>query len=134
MKYSRGFTVIELLVVAAILAAAGFLVFSQKLELQKAHNDEQRKTAINAMHYSLKEAFYKTHSYYPPSIDESVLLTVEPSLFTDPNGIKLDEAGSDYRYEATGCVDEKCQGYRLSATLENEADYIKTSEDKDDED
>lgn len=132
MKSSRGFTVIELIVVIVIFAVAGVLVYTQKQQLQTAHNDERRKIAINAMHYSLEEAFYKTNKYYPPAVDESVLLTVEPDLFVDPNGIKLGEPGSNYRYEATGCVDNKCRGYRLSANLENEADYIKTDRKSED--
>ena len=126
MNQSRGFTVIELLVVIVVVAVAGFLVFSQKQDLQTAHEDERRKIAINTMHYSLEEAFFKANKYYPPKIEESVLMTVDPELFTDPNGIKLGDSGSDYRYEATGCVDGKCRGYRLSADLRSEADYVKT--------
>ena len=127
MKNSRGFTVIELLVVALILALAGFLVFSQKQDMQVAWDDKHRKTAINAMYYSLEESFFKSNQYYPTKIDESVLTTVDPDLFTDPSGIKLGEAQSDYRYEASGCIDGKCRGYRLSASLQNEADYIKNN-------
>lgn len=132
MNNKRGFTVIELLIVAVILAVAGFLVFTQKQDLQTAHDDEKRKIAINTMHYSLEEAFYKANGYYPTKIEESVLMTVDPELFTDPSGTKLGETGSDYRYEATGCIDGKCRGYRLSATLENEADFVKTNRSNED--
>lgn len=129
MKNSSGFTVIEVISVIALLAAAGMLFFSQKQNLQISHDDEMRKTAINAMHYSLEESFYKDNGHYPPSIDESILMTVDPELFTDPYGVKLGEPGSDYRYEAIGCTDSECDGYRLSAALVNEADYVKTNQD-----
>jgi Tfp pilus assembly protein PilE len=134
----RGFTVIEIVVVTAFLLFAGVLFLSQKNNLQAAHRDETRKTAINALYYGLEEAFYKEHKYYPEKIDEKNLTTVEPSLFTDPNGIKLGQitmkvdetevpVQSDYRYEPTNCVDGKCKSYTLRADLEAEGDYVKKS-------
>jgi len=131
MTDSRGFTIIELLVVVVVLIAAGLLFFAQKNELQIAQADSQRKTAINAMHYSLEEAYYTQHGHYPTSIDESILKTVDPDLFTDPNGIKINQAGSDYRYEAIGCAENECKGYRLRANLVNESDYVKSNRDRD---
>lgn len=134
----RGFTVIEIVVVIAFLLFAGVLFLSQKNSLETAHRDEKRKTAINAMYYGLEESFYKEHKYYPEKIDEKNLTTVETSLFTDPNGVKLGQittkvddtevpVQSDYRYEPTNCVDGKCKGYTLRADLEAEGDYIKKS-------
>lgn len=134
----RGFTVIEIVVVIAFLLFAGTLFFVQKNNLEVAHRDSQRKTAINAMYYGLEEAFYKTNGYYPETIDAKNLTTVESSLFTDPNGVKLGQTTlevdgeettvqSDYRYEPTNCVDKKCKSYTLRADLEGEADYVKTS-------
>jgi type II secretory pathway pseudopilin PulG len=124
---SAGFTVIELLVIVLILGAASVLFFIQKSNVEVAARDGQRKTAINAMYYSLEEVFYKTNKFYPSTLSETNLPSVDPALFTDPDGAKIGTSESDYRYEATNCSDEKCKGYTLRTTLENEADFIKDS-------
>lgn len=127
MKNKDGFTIIELLVVIVVLVAASFLVFWQKNNLDITHRDTTRKTAINAMYYSLENAYYPTHHSYPDHINSGVLKSMDPDLFADPNGIKLGDAGSNYRYTPLNCTADQCKGYRLQATLENEADYTKTS-------
>ncbi|MEP7204870.1 MAG: type II secretion system protein [Candidatus Saccharibacteria bacterium] len=129
-KHTSGFTVIELLVIIFILGTASILFFIQKGNLEIASRDQQRKTSINAMYYSLEEVFYKTNKYYPMTIDKTDLPSVDPALFIDPNGIKLGEPLSSYRYEPTNCADNKCASYILRATLENEADFVKTSQNK----
>lgn len=134
----RGFTAIEMVVVIAFLILVGALFFIQTNNLQIATRDDKRKTAVNALYYGLEEAFYKQNNFYPETIDEKNLPTVEPSLFTDPSGVKLGQTTkgsgeesvsvqSDYRYEPTNCVNQQCKSYTLRATLEGEADYIKKS-------
>jgi len=123
---SRGFTVVEVLVVVTVLVFASILFFVQKNNLEVAARDSQRKTAINAMYYSIEEVYFKQNGYYPRSINETVLPSVEPALFTDTNGVKLGESASEYRYEATDCIEDQCKAYTLRTPLENEADYIKT--------
>lgn len=129
MKREHGFTVIEIIAVIIFLGVATTLLLVQRANLAAAQRDDDRKTAINAMYYGLEEAFYPQNGYYPPTIDSKTLRTVDPELFTDPNGIKLGEAGSDYRYEATNCTNDKCQSYTLRADLEKEADFVKTNRD-----
>lgn len=126
-KSTSGFTVIEMLIVILVLGAASILFFMQKDNLEIAAQDQQKRTAINAMYYSLEEVFYKANNFYPMTIDEKSLPSVDPDLFTDPNGYKLGEADSSYRYEPVSCTDNKCASYTLRTTLENEADYIKES-------
>ncbi len=126
-KTSRGFTVVEILVVVTVVIFASILFFVQKNNLEIAARDTQRKTAINAMYYSLEEVYFKQNNFYPRTINETVLPSVEPTLFTDTNGVKLGESASEYRYEATNCTDNRCQAYTLRASLENEADYVKTN-------
>ena len=126
-KHSNGFTVIELLFVAILVGIASVVFFIQKQNLEVVAQDNTRKTAINAMYYSLEEVFYATNKYYPQFISSDNLKSVDPALFTDPNGVKLGTAGSAYSYSPTNCTDEKCKSYTLKATLENEGDYIKTS-------
>ena len=127
MKYSRGFTVLELLIVVVLIISASLLFFIQKNNVEVAMRDEHRKTAINAMYYSLEEVYFKQHQSYPRTIDSTVLPSVDPDLFKDPNGVKIGEAGSNYSYEATNCDADACKAYTLRTTLQNEDDYIKTN-------
>ncbi len=126
-KQSKGFTVIEILFVVILLGTASVLFFIQKNDLSIISRDNKRKTAINAMYYGLEEVFYATNKYYPQSIDSDNIKSADPDLFTDSNGIKIGETGSIYTYEPTNCIDQKCKSYTLKSSLENEADFIKTS-------
>jgi prepilin-type N-terminal cleavage/methylation domain-containing protein len=127
MKYSRGFTVIELLVVVVLLVAASLLFFVQKNNVEVAGRDEARKTSINAMYYSLEEVYFKANAAYPRTINAEALPSVDPKLFKDPSGVKIGEANSNFSYEGTNCDGDKCKAYTLRTTLENEDDYIKTN-------
>ena len=129
MKYSRGFTVIELLIVIVLLAAASLLFFVQKNNVEVAGRDEVRKTSINAMYYSLEEVYFKQNNTYPRTLNSEVLPSVDPELFKDPSGIKIGEADSDFSYEGSNCDGETCKAYTLRTTLENEDDYIKENQD-----
>jgi len=125
MKSSRGFTVVELLIVVAFLAAASIIFFIQKNNIEVAARDDARKTSINAMHYSLEEVYFKEHKSYPRTLSAETLPSVDPELFKDPNGVKIGESTSNFRYEPTECNGDSCKSYSLRTILENEADYIK---------
>jgi type II secretory pathway pseudopilin PulG len=127
MKHSKGFTVIELIVIIIIVGVTTTLLFMQKSNFDAAKRDAERKIAINAMYYNLEEVFFEKNSYYPSTIDSKTLRAMDPALFTDPNGVKLGEQDSNYRYEPTGCDNTKCTGYSLRSSLEKEADYVKTN-------
>lgn len=124
---SRGFTVIELIFIIVILGVASVLFFVQKNNIEVASRDETRKTAINAMYYSVEEVYFKTNGHYPRTINATVLPSVDPVLFSDPYGIKIGESNSNYRYEPYNCNEDQCKSYTLRTTLENEADYVKTN-------
>jgi type II secretory pathway pseudopilin PulG len=128
MKKSSGFTVIELLVIIVVMAVGGWLFFNEKATVSAVQRDNQRKTAINAMYYSLEEVFYDKNHYYPQAIDSKTLRAVDPTLFNDPEGNALGTSGSDYRYDATGCTtDGHCTGYTLQSTMERESAFVKTN-------
>ena len=127
MKSSRGFTVIELVVVITVLIASSVLFFIQKNNVEVAARDETRKTSINAMYYALEEVYYKEHQSYPRTISSANLTSIDPELFKDTNGVKIGESTSEYRYEPLNCNADACKSYTLRTTLENAADYIKTS-------
>ena len=126
-RASHGFTIIELLFIIVLLGVASVLFFVQKNNIEVASRDETRKTAINAMYYSIEEVYFKKNGYYPRTISEAVLPSVDPSLFKDPSDVKIGESTSDYRYEPYNCEDDKCKNYSLRTILENEGDYIKTN-------
>jgi type II secretory pathway pseudopilin PulG len=141
MKRTSGFTVIELLFVIALLGAASILFFTQKNNVETTARDDQRKVAINAIYYGLEEVYYKQHAAYPRTVDEKNLPSVDPELFTDPNGIKLGQTtvtiddtdypvASDYHYEGVDCKDDTCKGYTLRTTLQKEDDFVKTNRNK----
>lgn len=130
MKQSRGFTIIELIIVIVFIGAATGLLLYQKASIQAAQRDEERKTAINAMYYSLEEVYYAKNGFYPEKIDSKTLRAMDPQLFTDPTGIKLGEPTSNYRYDSIDCQDGHCKSYTLKSHMEKEADYIKTSRNK----
>jgi len=90
-------------------------------------SDAQAKTSINSMYYGLEEVFYTANKYYPQTISSDNLKSVDPVLFDDPNGVKINTADSLYSYKPTNCVNNKCKSYTLEATLQNEDAYIKTN-------
>lgn len=126
-KRTQGFTVIELIIVILILAAASILFFTQKNTITTTARDQQRKSAINGMYYSLEEVFYAKNGYYPSTITAATLPSVDPNSLLDPYGVTIGDADSDYRYEPTNCTDDKCKAYTLRTSLENEADFVKQS-------
>lgn len=126
-KRPNGFTVIELLFITILVGVTSVIFFVQKNNLETLAQDKTQKTAINAMYYGLEEVFYPANKYYPESISSDNLKSVDPALFTDPNGIKIGSAGSVYTYSPTDCTNNQCKSYTLKSTLSNEADFIKKS-------
>ncbi len=130
MKKQSGFTVIELLVIIAFLLTASVITFMQIDHFQSEANNRTKKTAINAIYYSLEEYFYNKNQYYPENLTDKTLPTMDKTLLTDPSGKKLGEPGSSYRYEPTNCENGKCKAYQLRTSLTKEADFIKHSRHK----
>ena len=123
-----GFTVLEIIVVAAIVGLCLLFFFLQKDNVEAMHRDEQRKTAINAMYYALEEDFYQDNGYYPETINEENITVIDPSLWTDPNGYEVGDPSGSYFYEPANCNDGKCQQYTLRAILEKEDIYEKNNQ------
>ena len=123
----RGFTVIELVVVVAFLCAIAAVAWTQIKTLNSMHRDDTRRTAINAMYYSLEDVYYQKNKSYPRTIDEKTITAIDPSLLADPDGAKIGTAESNYKYLPTDCVNDVCKSYSIRSTMEREADYVKTS-------
>jgi Tfp pilus assembly protein PilE len=130
MKREHGFTVIELVVTIVFIGAVAILFLFQKANLEAMKRDESRKIAINAMYYNLEEVYYEKNKSYPAKIDSKTLRAMDPNLFADPMGVKMNESDSNYRYEGLNCNNNACKAYRLTATMEKEAEYVKTNRNK----
>ena len=130
MNKRNGFTVIELLVVIAFLIAVAVLGFFQLSKIRNESDNTKKRTAINAMYYSLEEGFYVKNGYYPEKLEDRTLLTMDTALLNDPNNKKIGDRASAYRYEAANCNNGKCKSYKLRAVLAGEDDYIKESRHK----
>ena len=126
----KGFTVIELIVAMLFLIAAGVVLFFQLDGIYMQQLNSDRKTAINAMYFSLEEGFYPKNHFYPEVIKDDTLPTMNKELLTDPYGVRLGEPNSAYRYEPTDCNEGKCKSYTLRATLDKEADFVRESRNR----
>ena len=127
MKHTRGFTVLELIIAIVFLVIAGTIFFIQKRDLEVAGRDTQRKTAINAIYYNLEDIYYPAQQSYPEHLTADQLKGLDPNSLKDPSGKAVETEGSDFNYTPKDCQDNKCKSYTLTANLENEADYAKTS-------
>lgn len=127
MKTRQGFTILEIIAVLAVVAIGTFLFFMQKLNVDAASRDSDRKTSINAMYFNLEEDYHARNGYYPETIGPDELKAMDPNLFTDPLGLVINTEGSSYTYEPSNCVEGKCKSYILRAILEREDVFIRQS-------
>ncbi len=127
MKTKKGFTILEIIIVAVFASLLFILFFVQKSNLDAMQRDDSRKTAINAMYYALEEYFYPANGYYPESISETNLPVIDPALWTDPLGYNLGDSLSSYAYTPANCENGQCKEYILKAELEKEDPYTKTN-------
>lgn len=126
MQTQRGFTLIELAIFILLILVLGITAFFQIQDVRASERDDERKTDINAMYYGLEKVYYEKNGYYPEAVDSKTLPYVSPESFKDPNGKEINNRESDYRYNPSGCVEGKCEGYSLRSVLQKEADYVKT--------
>lgn len=137
-KAQQGFTIIELLIVIAIIAILAGLVLNNFKGAQAKARDTQRVTDINNIHSKLEE-YYNERGGYPNTFSQTDLPGIDASSLTDADNATItintagaaDEAGADaytagvgntgeYRYSAfpTGCT-TNCTGYVLKTFIEN---------------
>lgn len=128
MRKQSGFTVLELVVAIIILLAAGTIFWIQKNDLAAGHRDNNRKTAINAIYYNLEELVYPALGGYPAKLDAKQLRAMDAELLKDSKGKVINETGSEYRYEPSGCNGNICQHYIVRADLEKEGEFVKNSQ------
>jgi type II secretory pathway pseudopilin PulG len=123
---SEGFTIIELLVFVAVIAAAGLFAIVNIRSVRSENRDSSQKTDVNTIVYQL-ESSYQKKNFYPKNIDATTLKGIDQDTLVDVNGIKINETSGSYVYKPLKCDGEKCQSYELIAKLEKEAPYVKKS-------
>jgi hypothetical protein len=122
-----GISLLEIFPLAIFLIAVGLLVWWQLLSAQARERDTTRKTAMNAIYYELKEIYYPEHKSYPQVLQVTGLKGIDPAYFKDPSGKVITDSSSNYRYEPTGCDGQTCTGFTLRTSLEQEADFVKST-------
>ena len=138
----KGFTIIELLIVIAIIAILATLVLTNFQNAQAKGRDVARNTDINSIYTKLEE-YHNESGAYPQTFTADTFPGIDEGALTDPRGdnsinilaAQADEAAaitavtgattddssssSAYAYAAfpTGCTDD-CTGYVLGTYME----------------
>lgn len=135
LKSQKGFTIIELLIVIAIIAILAGLVLNNFQGAQAKARDTQRVTDVNNIHSKLEE-YYNENNAYPQTFTAATFPGVDAESLNDPdgNGVVINAAVADataanavadpdttdeYLYIAwpTGCTTD-CTGYLLKTFIE----------------
>jgi prepilin-type N-terminal cleavage/methylation domain-containing protein len=145
-----GFTIIELLIVIAIIGILAGLVLNNFQGAQAKARDEQRKADINNLHGKLEEYYNDNGGYPDGNFTSTTLAGIDSSSLTDVEGatiVKSFATGStapdpttanvnEYAYAAYSCtaasaqspVGSTCGKYVLETFLERSpGSYSKNS-------
>jgi len=118
-----GFTIVELIIVIAIIGILSSLVYNGIRSTQANARDAERKVDAEIIQRNL-ETYYIDNSNYPSeNIIGSELPSLFPEVFSDPFDNKINES-SDYSYSGISCLFDQCIGFRLDIALERENDLI----------
>lgn len=110
MNNRQGFTLIEILVVVAIIALLASMVIIGLRGAQARGRDARRISDLKQVQTGL-ELYYSSNGKYPDTLDQATLVNYQvPQLPTDPSTRQL------YSYCANNPTN---QGYTLWATLES---------------
>jgi type II secretion system protein G len=151
---SKGFTIVELLIVIVVIGILATLVIVTFTGIQQKARNSQRQTDINALDSHL-EAFYAENGAYPsakqvgtPAWVAKYMKGLDPAALESPKGAALNDTtnADHYTYSATqddgtACadgdttatadtpvVDSSCTKFTLSAPLEGDSTpYTKSS-------
>jgi prepilin-type N-terminal cleavage/methylation domain-containing protein len=138
-KVQQGFTIIELLIVIAIIAILAGLVLNNFQGAQAKARDTQRVTDVNNIHSKLEE-YHNENGFYPETIAAGSITTLFPGIdaesAVDPRGTDIASqtavanaaalngtspgtgTTANYHFTAYGCTSGECTGYQLKTGIE----------------
>lgn len=131
-KAQQGFTIIELLIVIAIIAILAGLVLNNFQGAQAKARDQKRTNNINILHTKLEE-FYNENNNYPasftgfPGMDEqaikdadgtSVVINAAVADATAANAVANPGNTNEFVYVPYNCNAGACTGYILKSFIE----------------
>lgn len=140
----KGFTIIELLIVIAIIAILALFVINNIQGGQAKARDQQRVNDVNAIKNKLEDV-YNEKSSYPLTADTTTLEGIEEGALKDPignqdisnNAAVATMSATDgvtapkdtgttagYVYIPVGCDGDECSGYVIKAGVEKGTDAI----------
>ncbi len=153
LKRQSGFTIIELLIVIAIIGILATLVLTNFQGAQAKGRDTVRKSDTNSVYQKLEEYYNENGGYPNGALSVTVLPGIDEGALTDEDGAAIaytdgfvasttpptsnPDNTDEYYYQAFGCttagaqspVAATCTKYRLSTYLERETgnNYEKVS-------
>ena len=114
LKPKKGFTIVELIVVVAIIGIVSGIIVASVNNSKAKGRDSKRIADISVIQLAL-ENYYDINRNYPTSL----------SVFSSDSSVPIkDPLGGDYLYAALDVKNENvcssggCQSYHLGATLE----------------
>ena len=143
-KASRGFTVLELMVILVIIGILAAVIFTTYAGIKESERNTTRQNDVTALKKSL-ELYYTENQKYP-SLTEindtdwrtQNMPTLDPNTLRDPssNTVTLSAQPSPHMYayivkatDGSNCdnATKLCASYTLTATLEGGGTYSKSS-------
>ncbi len=132
-----GFSLVELIVVMAVVGVLAVFVFINISGQQARSRDTERTTDIDTLHSRLEE-YYRDNGGYPNTFTATTFSGIDPAALKDPAGNTIaiatavsDQAaaraatnptgsGAQYKYipYPTGCTAITCTGYVLKTYIE----------------
>lgn len=120
---TKGFTLLELLIVISIIAVLAVVGFSNYFNSLKSARDARRKADLQTIQKAL-ELYYQDNENYPPSDNENLML--DNGALCHPNGCDIqtylqstptDPSGDNYKY-----ITQDQTSYQMYACIENTND------------
>jgi len=134
---TRGYTIVELLIVIVVIGILSVLIFGGVINSQARARDTERATDIDVLRSRL-EQYYNDNGGYPNTFSVSTFPAMDPATLKDPAGNTISivapvanqftaratsnptSSGAQYKYVPypTGCGAITCTGYVLKTFIE----------------